>query len=81
MSDEMRKEMETWYQEGIELGKEQGIELGKEQGIEIGEKNAKRETALSLAEMGFPVERIAQVVKESISCVKQWIAEGTALAR
>ena len=73
MSDEMRKEMETWYQEGIELGKEQGIE--------IGEKNAKRETALSLAEMGFPVERIAQVVKESISCVKQWIAEGTALAR
>ena len=61
-------------------GKE-GIELGKEQGIEIGEKNAKRETALSLAEMGFPVERIAQVVKESISCVKQWIAEGTALAR
>ena len=73
MSDEMRKEMETWYQEGIELGKEQWIE--------IGEKNAKRETALSLAEMGFPVERIAQVVKESISCVKQWIAEGTALAR
>ena len=73
MSDEMRKEMETWYQEGIGLGKEQGIE--------IGEKNAKRETALSLAEMGFPVERIAQVVKESISCVKQWIAEGTALAR
>ena len=73
MSDEMRKEMETWYQEGIELGKEQGIE--------IGEKNAKRETALSLAEMGFHVERIAQVVKESISCVKQWIAEGTALAR
>ena len=73
MSDEMRKEMETWYQEGIELGKEQGIE--------IGEKNAKRETALSLAEMGFPVERIGQVVKESISCVKQWIAEGTALAR
>ena len=73
MSDEMRKEMETWYQEGIELGKEQGIE--------IGEKNAKRETALSLAEMGFPAERIAQVVKESISCVKQWIAEGTALAR
>ena len=27
MSDEMRKEMETWYQEGIELGKEQGIEI------------------------------------------------------
>ena len=65
MSDEMRKEMETWYQEGAEFG----------------EMKAKRETALSLAEMGFPVERIAQVVKESISCVKQWIAEGTALAR
>lgn len=77
MSDEMRKEMETWYQEGVAFGQKQG----KEQGIEIGEKNAKRETALSLAEIGFPVERIAQVVKESISCVKQWIAEGTALVR
>ena len=25
MSDEMRKEMETWYQEGIELGKSKGL--------------------------------------------------------
>ena len=65
MSDEMKKEMEVWHQEGAEFG----------------EMKAKRETTLSLAEMGFPVERIAQVVKESISCVKQWIAEGTALAR
>ena len=28
MRDEMRKEMETWYQEGIEFGKEQWIAEG-----------------------------------------------------
>ena len=34
MSDEMRKEMETWYQESVVFGQKQS----KEQGIEIGER-------------------------------------------
>ena len=58
--------METWYQEGVAFGqkqgKEQGIELGKEQGIEIGERNAKRETALSLAKMGILRKLMAAIL-------------------
>jgi hypothetical protein len=33
----------------------------------------KKETALSLADMGFPVEKIAQAVKVSVTIVSQWI--------
>ena len=70
---------------GEARGKEQGIVIGeargKEQGIAIGERSMKKEIALSLAEMGTPVENIAQAVKESVSRVRKWIEEGGVLTR
>ena len=54
----MCHEMEQIYSEGIENGIE-GIKKGIEKGIEQG----KRETVLSLAEMGLSVEKIAKAVK------------------
>ena len=85
----MCRAMDELYNEGVEFGKEQGIAIGeargeargKEQGIAIGERSMKKEIALSLAEMGTPVENIAQAVKESVSRVRRWIEEGGVLTR
>lgn len=59
--DAMCREMDALYQEGIEFGEERG----------------KKEMVQSLFAMGIPLEKIAQAAKESVSCVRQWIAEGT----
>ena len=63
--DAMCREMDALYQEGIEFGEERGIERGK------------KEMVQSLFAMGIPLDKIAQAAKESVSCVRQWIAEGT----
>ena len=51
------------------------------EGMLLGEKKAKKATAISLAEMGLPVEQIAQGVKESVSIVQAWIAEGMTVVK
>ena len=53
-----------------------GIAKGIEQGIEQGELKKARETALSLVEMGLPVEKIAKAVRLSVEEVQKWIDEG-----
>ena len=67
----MCHEMEQIYSEGIENGIEKGIKKGIEKGIEQG----KRETVLSLAEMGLSVEKIAKAVKLSVPEIQKWIDE------
>ena len=67
-----KAEMKDAYEEGME----QGIEQGLEQGIEQGELKKARETALSLVEMGLPVEKIAKAVRLSAEEVQKWINEG-----
>ena len=51
----------------------------KDEGMESGEKRgelkAKKETALSLAEMGLPVEKIAKAVNHNVNEVQKWIDE------
>ena len=64
----MCHEMEKIYSEGIESGIEKGIEQG--------ELKKARETALSLVEMGLPVEKIAKAVRLSVEEVQKWIDEG-----
>ena len=46
-----------------------------------GEMKAKQETALTLASMGMPAEKIAEAVKVSLKIVQEWIAGGMSLAR
>lgn len=67
----MCHEMEQIYSEGIENGIEKGIKKGIEKGIEQG----KRETVLSLTEMGLSVEKIAKAVKLSVPEIQKWIDE------
>lgn len=76
----MCQEMDEIYNEGMMRGEKIGEKRGEERGITIGEergeKKAKKATAISLAEMGLPVEQIARGVKESVSIVQEWLAEG-----
>ena len=60
---EMCKDMEEIYSEG------------RESGFEEGELTAKKETVISLTELGMPIEQIAQVVKVTVEVVQSWIAE------
>lgn len=53
----------------------------EQRGREAGRLEAKHESACSLAEIGMPAEQIAKVLKESVSLVKKWIAEGAAPAK
>ncbi len=73
----MCQEMDEIYNEGMMRGEERGITIGEERG----EKKAKKATAISLAEMGLPVEQIARGVKESVSIVQAWIAEGMTVVK
>ena len=51
------------------------------EGMLLGEKKAKKATAISLAEMGLPVEQIAQGVRERVSIVQAWIAEAMTVVK
>ncbi|CVI65003.1 PD-(D/E)XK nuclease family transposase [Eubacteriaceae bacterium CHKCI004] len=73
----MCQEMDEIYNEGMMRGEKRGITIGEERG----EKKAKKETALSLAEMGLPVEQIARGVKESVSIVQAWITEAMTVVK
>ena len=87
--ESMCQEMDQIYKEGKELGEqigeERGRRLGEEHGRQIGEElgkvAARRQTVLSMAIEGLPVELIARIVKESTDKVRQWIDEGAAAAR
>lgn len=61
----MCKEMEKIYSEGLESGEKRGEKRG--------ELKAKKETVLSLAEMGLPVETIAKAVNLSVNDIKKWL--------
>ena len=54
---------------------------GYEEGMKIGYEETKRETAISMAELGIPIEQIVKVVKEDAELVQKWIAEDMELAK
>lgn len=61
-------------QKGVELMCHEMEKIYSE-GMESGELKAKKETALSLAEMGLPVEKIAKAVNYNVNEVQKWIDE------
>ena len=62
-------------QKGVELMCHEMKQI-YEEGMEKGELKKASETALSLAEMGLPVEKIAEAIKLSVQEVQEWIDEG-----
>ena len=65
----MCHEMEKIYSEGMESGEKRG------------ELKAKKETILSLAEMGIPVNQIAKAVNLSEKDVQKWIDENLCIIK
>ncbi len=63
----MCREMEKIYSEGMENGEKRGIEKG--------ELKAKKETALSMAEEGMDIKKIARLVKVNEKEIQKWIDE------
>ena len=66
----MCHEMEKIYSEGME-----------KRGIEKGELKEKKETALSMAEEGMDVKKIARLVKVSEDDIQKWIDENMCVAK
>ena len=62
--DHMCREMEILYNEGREDGAER----------------AKWETAVELADMGMPIDKIARAVKASVKQVEEWLSESLVTA-
>ena len=65
----MCHEMEKIYSEGMESGEKRG------------ELKAKKETALSMAEEGMDVKKIARLVKVSEDDIQKWIDENMCVAK
>ena len=72
---------EAIYQRGIKYGEERGRRLGEEIGLRHGELKKARETALSMAEDGMEIERIARLLKVSEDDVRNWIEENRLLVK
>ena len=67
--EDMCREMDEIYNEGIEIGQKRG------------EQKAKKEAAMTLASMGMSVDKISQAVKENMDQIQHWLAEGAAMSK
>ena len=71
--DDMCREMEKIYEEGLE----KGIEEGRAKGIE----EKARETVRNLSAMGLSADKIASAVQVSIEEVREWLSDGAKAVR
>lgn len=69
----MCREMDKLYNEGIAIGEERGVE--------IGEQKKAKEMAISLAQEGMSIEKIAEIAKVNVQLVQQWISGNVGLVR
>ncbi len=71
--DFMCREMDAIYREGEMRGELRGEERGRIKG--------QAEMALSLANMGIPVEQIAEAAKVSVNLVQEWLSGNKEIAK
>ena len=67
-------------QKGVELMCHEMEKIYSEE-MESGELKAKKETALSMAEEGMDVKKIARLVKVSEDDIQKWIDENMCVAK
>lgn len=79
--DIMCAEMEKLYNEGMIEGEIKGRLEGEIKGRLEGEMKKAKEMALSLVNMGIPIEQIAEAAKVSIKLVQEWLAGETSAAK
>ena len=79
--EEMCKDMEEIYGEGMEKGEEIGRRIGLKEGEQIGGEKKARETACILADMGMSIEQIAQAVRMPVEVARGWIEESMSVIK
>ncbi|MDE7325150.1 MAG: hypothetical protein K2N63_02555 [Lachnospiraceae bacterium] len=67
---EMQREAE---QIGEQIGEQRGKQIGEQIGRQEGELKKAKESAKKLHEMGFAIEKTAQVVDYPVEEVKEWL--------
>ena len=72
--ESMRNEMDEVYNEGMAKGINEGMAAGEKIGI----MKMKKEIAVTMAENAMTIGQIAEILKESISVIQEWLSEGTA---
>ena len=78
--DTMCEEMKELLKEIVDEEVDKKLEEEKDKLYKEGETRAKKETARSLANMGMPVDNIAQAVNSSVQRVREWLSENLAQA-
>jgi len=81
---ELYEEMKRRYPEMCEAMRrlmQDEMREAQKDGMVQGEMKAKKETAITLANMGMPVEKIAEAVKVNLKMVQEWISGSVNLAR
>lgn len=78
LADRVRELKET--QKGVTFMCREMEQIYSE-GIESGEMQKAKETAIALAEMGLPAEKIARAVKIGVDIVQKWIDESMSLVQ
>ena len=57
----VEKGLKIGEEKGLKIGEEKGLKIGEEKGLKIGETNERRRMALSMRDLGIPMEKILAV--------------------
>ena len=70
----MCKALEDIYNDGVQAGIEAGIKQGRESGIAQGEEAHKKDVAFQMQKLGYPLEAIAAVLRETVEGISKILA-------
>ena len=71
---DMCKALEDIYNDGVQAGMEVGIEQGRQSGIGEGETALKKDVAFQMQKLGYSLDAIAAVLRESVDGISQILA-------
>ena len=71
---DMCKALEDIYNDGVQAGIEAGIKQGRESGIAQGEEAHKKDVAFQMQKLGYPLEAIAAVLRETVEGISKILA-------
>ncbi|MDE8699980.1 transposase, partial [[Ruminococcus] lactaris] len=71
---DMCKALEDIYNDGVQAGMEVGIEQGRQSGIAEGETALKKDVAFQMQKLGYSLDAIAAVLRESVDGISRILA-------
>ena len=71
---DMCKALEDIYNDGVQTGIQTGIEQGRQSGIAEGKASHKKEVARQMQKLGYSLDAIAAVLRESVDGISKILA-------